>query len=174
MLQLSCLSIAFFSRKTFVRRLTSNSIRLGKTAMPSTPEILNASSVRGRSPILASLFSNYPSCRLKRRSCDNRTTFTQFRELRPRPSSPTLRTGRSIHCRNLDDHDRRDGHDDQPERSKTDTGLMRFEANGGTARVVACRRAGRPDPAGFVVAQRSHILRRKWPEQSCRRLDLSG
>jgi hypothetical protein len=45
--------------------------------------------------------------------------------------------------------------DEQPERS---------DANGGTARVVAYRRAGCPDAAGFAVARRSKILRREWPE----------
>jgi len=38
------------------------------------------------------------------------------------------------------------------------------EANGGTARVVAYRRAGCPDAVGTAVAQRSAVLRCKWPE----------
>lgn len=37
-------------------------------------------------------------------------------------------------------------------------------ANGGTARVVACRRAGRPDGVGTEVALRSDILRNRWSE----------
>ncbi len=45
--------------------------------------------------------------------------------------------------------------DERPERS---------EANGGTARVVAYRRAGRPDAAGAAVARRSTVLRREWPD----------
>jgi hypothetical protein len=38
------------------------------------------------------------------------------------------------------------------------------EANGGTARIVAYRRAGCPDAVGSAVAGRSTVLRRKWPE----------
>jgi hypothetical protein len=38
------------------------------------------------------------------------------------------------------------------------------EANGGTARIVAYRRAGCPDAVGSAVAQRSFVVRRKWPE----------
>jgi hypothetical protein len=38
------------------------------------------------------------------------------------------------------------------------------EANGGTARIVACRRAGRPDTIGARVARRSKVLRCKWDE----------
>jgi hypothetical protein len=38
------------------------------------------------------------------------------------------------------------------------------EANGGTARVVAYRRAGRPDGVGAAVARRSTMLRREWTE----------
>jgi hypothetical protein len=45
--------------------------------------------------------------------------------------------------------------DEQPDHS---------DANGGTARVVAYRRAGCPDAAGFAVARRSKILRSEWPE----------
>jgi hypothetical protein len=45
--------------------------------------------------------------------------------------------------------------DERPDRS---------EANGGTARVVACRRAGCPDAVGTDVARRSAVLRSKWPE----------
>ena len=45
--------------------------------------------------------------------------------------------------------------DEQPEKS---------EANGGTARVVAYRRAGRPDAPGPAVARRSTVLRREWPD----------
>ena len=37
------------------------------------------------------------------------------------------------------------------------------EANGGTARIVAYRRAGRPDAAGTEVARRSGVLRNEWP-----------
>jgi hypothetical protein len=47
------------------------------------------------------------------------------------------------------------GDDEQPEKS---------EANGGTARVVAYRRAGRPDAVGAAVARRSTVLRREWPD----------
>jgi hypothetical protein len=47
------------------------------------------------------------------------------------------------------------GGDEQPELS---------EANGGTARVIASRRAGRPDPVGVEVARRSRVLRQEWPE----------
>lgn len=35
-------------------------------------------------------------------------------------------------------------------------------ADGGTARVVACRRTGRPDPVGQAVAYRSGVLRHSW------------
>jgi hypothetical protein len=45
--------------------------------------------------------------------------------------------------------------DEQPEAS---------EANGGTARIAACRRAGCPDAAGVAVARRSAVLRSEWPE----------
>ncbi|SDR64121.1 hypothetical protein SAMN05519103_09423 [Rhizobiales bacterium GAS113] len=45
--------------------------------------------------------------------------------------------------------------DEQPEIS---------EANGGTARIVAYRRAGCPDAVGTTVARRSAVLRRDWPE----------
>jgi hypothetical protein len=45
--------------------------------------------------------------------------------------------------------------DEQPDKS---------EANGGTARVVAYRRAGRPDVVGAAVARRSTVLRREWPD----------
>ena len=45
--------------------------------------------------------------------------------------------------------------DEQPETS---------EANGGTARIVAYRRAGRPDPLGAAVARRSRVLRHEWSE----------
>jgi hypothetical protein len=38
------------------------------------------------------------------------------------------------------------------------------EATGGTARVVAVRRAGAPDACGAAVARRSTILRSHWPE----------
>jgi hypothetical protein len=38
------------------------------------------------------------------------------------------------------------------------------EANGGTARVVAYRRAGCPDAVGLAVARRSAVLRSEWPE----------
>jgi cell division protein FtsL len=38
------------------------------------------------------------------------------------------------------------------------------EANGGTARIVACRRAGRPDRAGTQVAQASSVLRNEWSD----------
>jgi hypothetical protein len=38
------------------------------------------------------------------------------------------------------------------------------EANGGTARVVAYRRAGCPDAVGVAIARRSAVLRREWPE----------
>lgn len=38
------------------------------------------------------------------------------------------------------------------------------KADGGTARIVACRRAGRPDAPGQAVARRSAILRHEWPE----------
>jgi hypothetical protein len=38
------------------------------------------------------------------------------------------------------------------------------EATGGTARIVAYRRVGRPDEIGMRVAERSAILRRKWPD----------
>jgi hypothetical protein len=38
------------------------------------------------------------------------------------------------------------------------------EANGGTARIVACRRAGCPDAVGTAVARRSRVLRGEWPE----------
>ncbi|MSP03165.1 MAG: hypothetical protein EXR07_19275 [Acetobacteraceae bacterium] len=37
-------------------------------------------------------------------------------------------------------------------------------ANGSTARVVACRRAGRPDKLGTEVALRSEILRNSWSD----------
>jgi hypothetical protein len=47
------------------------------------------------------------------------------------------------------------GADEQPETS---------EANGGTARIVAYRRAGGPDAVGTTVAVRSTALRSKWPE----------
>jgi hypothetical protein len=36
------------------------------------------------------------------------------------------------------------------------------EANGGTARIVACRRAGRPDALGAEVASRSVVVRNHW------------
>jgi hypothetical protein len=36
------------------------------------------------------------------------------------------------------------------------------EANGGTARVAACRRAGLPDVAGVAVASASAVLRHEW------------
>jgi hypothetical protein len=45
--------------------------------------------------------------------------------------------------------------DEQPEIS---------EANGGTARIVAYRRAGGPDAVGTAVAKRSAVLRGEWPE----------
>jgi hypothetical protein len=45
--------------------------------------------------------------------------------------------------------------DEQPETSKAD---------GGTARVAACRRAGCPDALGVAVASRSAVLRNEWPE----------
>ena len=45
--------------------------------------------------------------------------------------------------------------DERPEKS---------EANGGTARIVAYRRAGCPDAVGTDVARRSAVLRREWPE----------
>jgi hypothetical protein len=38
----------------------------------------------------------------------------------------------------------------------------RGEADGGTARIVAYRRAGRPDALGTSVAERSAVLRRDW------------
>jgi hypothetical protein len=38
------------------------------------------------------------------------------------------------------------------------------EATGGTARIVAYRRIGRPDEIGAKVAQHSAILRREWPD----------
>ena len=38
----------------------------------------------------------------------------------------------------------------------------RTSANGGTARIVACRRAGYPDALGEAVAARSKVLRRSW------------
>ena len=38
------------------------------------------------------------------------------------------------------------------------------QADGGTARILACRRAGRPDALGQEVASRSAILRAAWPE----------
>ena len=38
----------------------------------------------------------------------------------------------------------------------------RQEANGGTARIVACRRAGRPDALGAEVASRSVVVRSHW------------
>ncbi len=45
--------------------------------------------------------------------------------------------------------------DEQPETS---------EANGGTARIAAYRRAGRPDIPGAAVARRSKVLRHEWSE----------
>jgi hypothetical protein len=45
--------------------------------------------------------------------------------------------------------------DEQPETS---------EANGGTARIVAYRRAGCPDALGTAVARRSAVLRHEWSE----------
>jgi hypothetical protein len=47
------------------------------------------------------------------------------------------------------------GADEQPETS---------EANGGTARIVAYRRAGCPDALGTAVARRSAVLRHEWSE----------
>jgi hypothetical protein len=47
------------------------------------------------------------------------------------------------------------GRDEQAEMS---------EANGGTARIVAYRRAGRPDAPGAAVARRSSVLRGEWPD----------
>ena len=38
------------------------------------------------------------------------------------------------------------------------------QADGGTARIVACRRAGRPDAAGAEVARRSSVLRCAWSD----------
>jgi hypothetical protein len=40
------------------------------------------------------------------------------------------------------------------------------EANGGTARIVAYRRAGCPDAVGTAVARRSAVLRHEWPSVS--------
>ncbi len=45
--------------------------------------------------------------------------------------------------------------DEEPETS---------EANGGTARIVAYRRAGCPDAPGAVVARRSSVLRHEWSD----------
>lgn len=39
---------------------------------------------------------------------------------------------------------------------------QQVKADGGTTRVIACRRAGRPDDAGAEVARRSRILRNHW------------
>lgn len=47
------------------------------------------------------------------------------------------------------------GADEEPETS---------EANGGTARIVAYRRAGCPDAPGAAVARRSSVLRHEWSE----------
>jgi hypothetical protein len=46
----------------------------------------------------------------------------------------------------------------------TDEQAEMSEANGGTARIVAYRRAGRPDAVGAAVARRSTVLRREWPD----------
>ena len=43
-------------------------------------------------------------------------------------------------------------------------GVPSAAADGGTARVVACRRTGQPDRAGRAVAARSAVLRREWSE----------
>jgi len=38
------------------------------------------------------------------------------------------------------------------------------DADGSTARVIACRRAGRPDDIGTCVARRSRVLRKTWDD----------